>query len=183
MKKILLLSFLGLIGYMCCCAQVVEPDFVGEVNLINEDEVIQLDKEYAQIKTKAGASLYLTGIGSVKSRINVSGVSANARAQKDSEFVLIVKAVDNLSDPLTVVNIFKFEINKKARRALLSSVNTFKGQSNNDLDFVDFTAKKYGESSYEITLKNAEAGEYGVIVKNPNNLDEKSLVIACFGLD
>jgi hypothetical protein len=28
-----------------------------------------------------------------------------------------------------------------------------------------------------------EPGEYGVVVSNPNNRDEKRIVVSCFGID
>ena len=108
---------------------------------------------------------------------------ADARAPKSDDFVLIVRAVDNQSDPMAVVNIFKFEKTAKARKAELSSLNTFGGQNDNKLNYVEFTAKKYGEASYVITLKEKKPGEYGVIVKNPNTKDEKSTIVACFGIE
>lgn len=51
------------------------------------------------------------------------------------------------------------------------------------MDFVDFTAKKYGESSYLIEINHLEPGEYGITVTNPNNKDEKNLIVSCFGID
>lgn len=45
-----------------------------------------------------------------------------------------------------------------------------------------FTGKRYGQSSYEKTL-NLDAGEYGIIVSNPNAVDEKITLISCFGVD
>lgn len=45
-----------------------------------------------------------------------------------------------------------------------------------------FTGKRYGTSSYLLTT-NLEAGEYAIMVKNPNNVDEKSAVVSCIGID
>ena len=53
----------------------------------------------------------------------------------------------------------------------------------NSKDMVRFNGKKYGESSYLIELKNLKPGEYGIIVSNPNNRDEKRTVVSCFGVD
>jgi len=164
-------------------AQSLEPDFVGEVNLVQGDGAVLLDKEYVKVKTKAGASLYLVGIGSVKTKINVEGAHAQARAGKNEDFSLIVKAVDNQSDPMSIINIFKFKQYETKRKAELASLNTFGGKNDSKLDLVEYTAKKYGESSYQITLKKKVVGEYGIIVRNPNNRDEKNLVVACFGID
>lgn len=164
-------------------AQDQEPEFIGEVNLLKNNEVTALEKEYSTIKTKAGASMYLVGIGSVKSKINIKGAASKVRVGHDETFNLIVRAVDNQSDPMSIIRVFQFNVSKSARKAELSSLATFGGHNDNKLDLVEFTAKKYGESSYILTLKDAPVGELGVIVKNPNNKDEKSMIVACFGID
>ena len=46
-----------------------------------------------------------------------------------------------------------------------------------------FTAEKYGENSYYLTFGDAPAGEYGIIVTNPNNVDEKMIIVSAFGID
>ena len=52
-----------------------------------------------------------------------------------------MKAVDNNSDPLAIVKIIKFDINKKRRTATKTSVNSFGTTNQNTLDFVKFNAK------------------------------------------
>jgi len=92
--------------------------------------------------------------------------------------------VDNKTDPLQIVNIIKFDIKGNARRAEMSKMNSFGGQSSNNMKRMDFNAKKYGKDSYYVVVDNMEAGEYGIYVTNPNEKDEKnSLVIATFGVD
>lgn len=185
MKKIL--SIVAVAMLMVCgnaSAQNAEPEFVGEVNLVMKDGTAKLlDKENVQIKTKAAASLYLTGIGSVKSRITIGTPQAETRVANGTPFTLVVRAVDNNSDPVAVITLFKFDIKGKERRAELSKVNTFKGQSDGNMKHVEFKAKKYGKSSYELTIPNIEQGEYGVMIHNPNDKDEKAAVVACFGVD
>ncbi len=68
-KKLLFLLLLVTNSTCFINAQSNEPDFVGEVNLLNGDNVTALEKEYAKIKTKAGASMYLVGIGSIKIKL------------------------------------------------------------------------------------------------------------------
>ncbi|WP_455671873.1 hypothetical protein [Phocaeicola sp.] len=185
MRKIrLFMAFVAILFTTTIVAQENEPSFIGEVNLVKADgTVLQLDKNAAQVKTKAGASVYLTGIGKIKSKINVDGAHAVTRVGKDEEFKLIVKSVDNASDPLSIINIFSFDVSKKARKAELSSLGTFGGHSDNNLELIPYSAKKYGEASYEIILKTKPVGEIGITVKNPNHQDEKSLIVACLGID
>jgi len=51
------------------------------------------------------------------------------------------------------------------------------------MEHIKFQAKKYGKSSYMLTLPSVEAGEYGAMVHNPNDKDEKAAIVACFGVD
>ena len=43
--------------------------------------------------------------------------------------------------------------------------------------------EKYGESSYRLTFDERPAGEYGIIVSNPNNVDEKMVIVSAFAID
>ena len=45
------------------------------------------------------------------------------------------------------------------------------------------SAEKYGENSYYLTFGDAPAGEYGIIVTNPTNVDEKMIIVSAFGID
>ena len=164
---------------------VEEPEFSGQVMYVKSNtEGKLLPKENAQVKTKAGASVYIVGIGSVKSRIHIEGAKASMRIPQTAETKFIVRAVDNKTDPLEIVNIVQFDIKGDARRAELSKINTFGGSSANNMKRIDFHFKKYGEDSYLISIDNLPKGEYGVYVTNPNEKDEKNtLVIATFGVD
>lgn len=164
--------------------EIMEPEFIGEALLFMSDNVtVPLDKETVQIKTKAGASVYIVGVGKIKTKINIDGASAKARVNPLDDFQLIVKAVDNNTDPMAVISIFTFDTSNKTRKAEIASAGTFSGNSSNNMNMVGFTAKKYGNSSYLITLKSKNPGEYGIITKNPNSLDEKNLIVSCFGID
>jgi len=165
-------------------AQQLEPEFVGEVNYLKDAKtVVPLEKQRTVLKTKAGASVYLTGIGKVKSRINVSGGKSPVRVPASGKLQFIVRAVDNNSDPVSIVNVFRFKAGSKVRKAEISSASSFGGTSQNNLDYVSFTAKKYGTSSYLIEIASVEPGEYGITVTNPNARDEKNMVVSCFGAD
>ena len=113
----------------------------------------------------------------------VEGPSAAVRLDGSKPIRLIVKAVDNDTDPMAIINIFRFEHSKKQRLAELSSVSTFGSVKSNKLDYVPFTGRKYGESSYLLTLDKREPGEYGITVRNPNNLDEKSVIVSTFAIE
>lgn len=183
-RKLSVLVLLVTMVFGATRAQQLEPEFVGEVNYLKSaTSVVPLEKQRSVLKTKAGASVYLTGLGKVKSKINIAGGSSPVRVAATDAMQFIVRAVDNNSDPMSIVNVFRFKANSKARKAEVSSASSFGGVSENNLDYIPFTAKKYGENSYLITLTGMQAGEYGITVSNPNAKDEKSLIVSCFGVD
>ena len=51
------------------------------------------------------------------------------------------------------------------------------------MEYLPFTASKYGESSYRLVFETRPNGEYGVIVSNPNNVDEKMVIVSTFAID
>ncbi|MDR5591583.1 hypothetical protein [Christiangramia sp. SM2212] len=83
---------LGLVMLTCSLAgaqSVKEPDFIGEAFILKSDSTsIPLEKETVKIKTKAGASVYIVGIGKVKSKIEVDGCCSNVRTSKIKDLIL-----------------------------------------------------------------------------------------------
>ena len=85
MKKILLMLTLLYPNYML--AQ--EPEFIGEVNIMYNDSIKLLDKEYMAMSSKADASLVLFGIGSINTEIVVPRKSAKTRVPENTELHII----------------------------------------------------------------------------------------------
>ena len=153
-------------------ANLAEPEFTGEVFLVKDGQSEGLlEKSPVQVKSKAGAGVYIVGI--------CSGVRFNT----SDKVQFIVRAVDNKTDPTSIIRIFEFDKKKKERRAELASSSTFGGTSSNNLKLLTFTAKKFGESSYLITPDQLREGEFGIHITNPNALDEKMTVVSTFGID
>jgi hypothetical protein len=92
-----------------------------------------------------------------------------------------VRAPDNESDPITVINIFKLKAGRKDRKAAAALGNF--GSNTEGLDLLNYNAKRFGKSSYLITLMEKPAGEYGIIVNDPNSKDKKRVLVSCFGID
>jgi hypothetical protein len=179
MRNVLLAITLGLFACVYVNAQEVkvdEPEFAEEtLLLVSNSEGVLLKRENGTIKTKAGASLYLTGIGKVKSRLTLSGVRSVNQAKGSSTTRLIIKAKDNNTDPNSFINVFKFEIyNNKERRYQLAEAGTLSKTETNNLSSVDYKAKKYGESSYLIQIDDLTPGEYGIVLGDPNNQNTKN---------
>lgn len=178
MKRMMIAIALSLCSTMYVKAQVTaaEPEFSEETLLLTSDsEGVILKRENGYVKAKAGASLYLTGIGKIKSRLTIDGVKSinTTKAQKTTR--LILKAKDNDTDPNSFINIFKFQIyNNKERRYQLSEVGTLSAAKTTNLASVEFKAKKYGESSYLIQLEDLTPGVYGIVIGDPNNVNTKN---------
>ena len=176
MKKLFLI--LSLCAFAICSkaqVTVAEPDFAEQtLVLISDSKGVLLPRESGAIKAKAAASLYLTGIGKVKSRITLDGNASKVKVAKQGTTRFIIKSVDNLTDPKSFISFFKFEVKKKKRQAQIAEVGTFSGSSVNSLSNIDFYAKKYGESSYLIEIDGLQSGEYGIVLGDPNKLTEKN---------
>jgi len=165
--------------------KVKEPTFIGEAFIIQPDNsILELEKEQVQFKTRAGVSVYLTGIGKVKTKIDIPGCCSSASLNPKNEIKLVIRAVDNETDPLSIIQVFKFKKMKKKRLAEIASAGTFSGSSLNNLDYLEFKGEKYGEKSYLLTINEYTRGEeYGIIVNNPNSLDQKQLIVSTFGIE
>ena len=177
MKKIAITFLMSACMVLNVNAQVTvaEPDFSEETLILTSDSTgVILKRESGYVKAKAGASLYLTGIGKVKSRLTIDGVKSVNEIKAKPTTRLIIKAKDNSTDPNSFINIFKFEINKKERRYQLAEVGTLSATKTSNLSSVEFKAKKYGESSYLIQLEDLVPGEYGIIIGDPNTQNTKN---------
>ena len=166
MKKILFTLF-ALVLASGIAAQIPEPDFIGEVLAIHSDGTAEKLEKH-NVKMRTGAGVYIAGlaVNKSKTKILVAGSQANVRFAADEPVNLIVRAVDNKTDPMSIVRVF-----------------AMKNVTSNDMEYLPFTAEKYGENSYYLTFGDAPAGEYGIIVTNPNNVDEKMIIVSAFGID
>lgn len=185
MKRLFATIFFCLTFAICSFAQTpTEPEFIGETCMLREDGSIEkLEKSTIQEKTRLNASAMIVGIGSYKTKIMIDGDAAKVRMRKGEGCKLIVRAVDNNTDPMSIISIFKFDVHNKKRKAEIASVNTFGSVKKNKLDYMMFTANKYGTSSYLIELTQPCAGEFGIIVNNPNALDERAPIVSLFAID
>ncbi len=170
------------------CAQEIncpEPDFIGEVVFVDPQtgETAKLEKQTVMLRSRVNATGIMFGIGKSTTKLVIEGPSAAVRLDGSKPIRLIVKAVDNHTDPLAIINIFRFESTKKQRLAETASVSSFGSVKSNKLDYVPFTGKKYGESSYLLTLDERKPGEYGITIQNPNNRDEKNVIVATFAIE
>jgi len=82
---------------------------------------------------------------------------------------------------MSIIQVIKLKSKRKFREAIVSTSNTF-GTNKSTLEVIPFKAEKYGESSYLIDLDKKLKGEYGIVVTNPNNVDERITVVSTFSI-
>ena len=106
MKKILFTLF-ALVLASGIAAQIPEPDFIGEVLAIHSDGTAEKLEKH-NVKMRTGAGVYIAGlaVNKSKTKILVAGSQANVRFAADEPVNLIVRAVDNKTDPMSIVRVF-----------------------------------------------------------------------------
>ena len=107
------------------------------------------------------------------------------RIPSNQDIQIVVRAVDNQADPLSIITLYKLDAKSKKRTTLLSKDNTgtlLKSRTNIK-NQVAVVGAKFGTSSYLLKIQNLTSGEYGLVVNNPNSVDEKRTIISCFGID
>lgn len=181
MKTILLLCAL-LLSTINIQAQIEEPAYVGEAVIILNDSTTQkLDKEFAQYRHGISWSTNAWDATFLK----IESGKAKLRLPKGSTPTIIVKAVDNDSDPMTIISIYKFKAGRKKRETMIYRNNAGSTGSSYNVtkNMIPFSGDKYGQKSYIIELPGLDPGEYGIIVRNPNSVDEKRTIVACFAIE
>ncbi|WP_158211084.1 hypothetical protein [Myroides phaeus] len=181
MKKMIYFTFLFLITLNVNAQDFKEPSFIGECLLIKPDNTtVLLEKHLTQNRTVSSTGLMLTGIGKVRTQLQIPGCCSKIAVNQNDKIQFIIKNTENSTDPFSIIKIFKFEAKKKFRRAEVSSASNFGTKKSNNFENITFTGEKFGESSYLINVDSIEPGEYGIMILNPNSLDEKQVVISTF---
>lgn len=148
---------------------VPEPEYKGQVAVINADSTTTLlQKETGEHKAKSSAFALVPIPGAslldrTKAYLTVKGAeSPNKISSK--KFSLIIRVKDNSEEPKNAFGIFKFETKKKKeRRFKMADIGFGSASATTNFTTVDYEAKKYGSSSYLVTLHDLPAGEYGVV--------------------
>lgn len=100
-----------------------EPEFIGEIVTVRPDgTVAKLEKQSVQMRTRANASAVIFGIGKAKTKLIIEGPKAGVRLTVGQPASFIVRAVDNATDPMSIINVFRFEAKKDKRMAEMASV-------------------------------------------------------------
>jgi hypothetical protein len=173
MKNILLVSML-----LVCTSifgqdvKPAEPDFVGEAYILKADGTTEpLDKSKFNVTIKPGFK--------IKQYLEVPGCCSRVKVQTTAEpLKIVIKMKDNSIDPTSIINIFKFEVKKNRTTEVSSTALLGKSDEGGKIKYADFSGKKYGQSSYLLTIVASEPGEYGILIKEMGNQN-----ISCFGIN
>jgi len=166
MKNSILLLLLSITQFIYS-QTIAEPEWSGEAIFVNDSTWHKLEAKKAYIKASAGAAVYLTGVGKVKTRIMVPENKSDIRIAKTEDLEFIINSGQNDINPNSIIHVVKLNTDKKNKRYYISGESgTFTGVKTGDLDLVEFKAKKYGETSYLINVPEITPGEYALIVNN-----------------
>lgn len=174
MRQLLVISMLLITGIVHA-QRIAEPDFIGQVFVVNADSTTTLlQKETAEMKTKTTALGYIPLPGASlldkgKTYLFVRGISSLNKLPA-GHITLIVRTQDNNVEPKTAFGVFKFERKKKERRFVLAEVGTFSMKATTSFNTVPCSVRKFGNNSYMVRLDNLEAGEYGIVTTDFNNI-------------
>lgn len=181
MKIVLFALFL--ISNLCCWSQKFEPEFNNSGVLItnfsaSDTIVTKLDRSTVSYSGPSEWSF------SPKVHAVIKGKTSNCVIESGKPFALIVRMNNNMEDPASFMRIVKLQQKKKERKMEMSSINIWTGQvkEGNNINDQQFDAKRYGASSYLIFPLIEEPGEYGLLIFNPNNKDEKPAQMLCFSV-
>lgn len=141
---------------------IAEPKFEQEATIVMNDTAgVELQLEYAiQKRTENVGSAILFGEGNKSLYYEISGAKSPVTLSNDcyeKDLQLIFSWSDNRLSPKRLIQIYPLEIQKKRRiynvgdYDVVSNTETY-GQEN----CVKFTAEKYGDHSYLITIPKSE---------------------------
>lgn len=175
MKQFVLTSALFMAATFGYAQNISEPEYKGQVAIINTDSTTTLlQKETGEHKAKSSAWGMIPIPGSslldkTKAYLYVKGAeSPNKITSK--KFSLIIRVKDNSEEPKNAFGIFKFETKKNERRFKMVDIGFGSASTTTNFTNVDYEAKKFGTSSYLVTIHDLPAGEYGVVANGFDNI-------------
>lgn len=174
------LSILVIVCISFCTSNaqtIPEPDFIGSALFVNPDSsTVVLNKEFGELRSGTSwkynswnaLSLYVEG---ATSKLNISA----------GENTFLIKVADNNVDPSYTITLLRFDKKSSSRRAVLSLDNTGTIMASKTIsDYkVMFDARKYGKSSYLISV-NLSEGEYGLVLSKPDGTIDEHPIVHCF---
>ena len=177
MKTLICTLFMSMVSIFSFAQ--TEPDFEMEPYVFNTaDSTFEtpLPCENAYIKAKAGASMYLTGFGKIKTYYYIKGLNSSLEIDKKTSNIIINTGG---TSPQQSLSIIKLEILESKRRWKTGEAGSFTGASVNEENSVVLRYKKYGDDSVIISTADLEPGEYCLVITNLMT-DSKSAKVYTF---
>lgn len=170
MKRFYTLSLIPLFSFAVYAQniKVLEPEYSGDIVFINDSigSGIPLEKKTTNIEIKTSALTWIPIVGlfvgkSTSSKV-VKGCCSNVIIPKKKNIQLIIKVDDYSQNPQSYIKIFSLIKKENCRQNVLYVSKTFGGAKEETTNYIEYTAQKYGISSYLIEIPNIESGEYAI---------------------
>ena len=180
------INLLILVFKIFSASSIKEPEFINSYCIMTSDDSFEsLPREIGTIKRHQNTVSNATGgVGNVYSSVSSVTTAGELAGSKGKDIVLegghssyvvskdmktislVIKAMDNESDPMDLYRIVRFTGSKKDRRIqwMEFSPTLLGSEKAQKSGYVNFVAHKYGSQSYIITLPENEMipGEYGI---------------------
>lgn len=163
MKKIFLSMVINVISVMCFGQK--EPEFAWEPFIFNKADssfITSMPCESVYAKAKASASMYLTGLGKIKTYYYINGVNSALNITNDVDIIINTGGVS----PQQSISIIKLETLQSKRRWKSGEAGAFTGATSNEDASITLKYKKYGNLSVLISTSSLENGEYCLAITN-----------------
>jgi hypothetical protein len=186
MKNLLILCFITL-SFVSKAQDITvsEPEYIGNVIYVKNNQAVELEKQKVHITVKANAALMLTGLGRVSQKLIIKEPSSPVKIQEDRNLKFVVKVVDNKFDPFEIVEIYKLKKNYSDRSLLTAQTGSLTGSKAGDVVRIPYKATKYGTSSYLISVPEISMGEYAFNINlrtNTGTKDAADYTLHLFGI-
>jgi hypothetical protein len=150
---------------------VAEPEYVGDIVAIQGGDAVPLEKQRASNRARAGAlrARSANEVAGVRSPVRLSG----------QPLQFVVRHETNSVNPQQIISIFELNTNDRRDVRLIEtgSVGAFTARSM-DIDYIEFSSERYGESSYLVTIPgHLQSGEYAITIDGSRD------VFNLFGVD
>jgi hypothetical protein len=145
-------------------SKLIEPEFAGAGFILYQDSTTE-DLERGKIKATIKTKGLLNPLVSIN--LETDGCCSTTKIENtNTPIKLVIKSLDNNSDPTNIYKVLKFEKDKKGNRiATISQSNLLSSslKAEQKLDEQLFSGKKFGNSSYILSLTITKPGEYVIV--------------------
>jgi hypothetical protein len=157
--------------------QNLEPEFVNSAIYVDGQNAKKLEKAIPFQLDRRTIGSYVGGVNGDVSFMQIKGTTSTVRLPQSQKYSFIVRVNSNDFDPLEAIAIVKMVSSRENRIIKVGSTDVLGQQKSGDLTYVSYDGKKYGQSSYLLTINNElEPGEYAIQLRSASD------VLNCFGV-